>query len=91
MALQSQQLSGSSAGYQMKMKIQLEVPQKRSDNIRMLNMKDEQLQSQMLLVRDRLEDLYWTLAPDLTEFQKDKLDEATLGYRLEIKKILRED
>ena len=57
----------------------------------MLNMKDEQLQSQMLLVRDRLEDLYWTLAPDLTEFQKDKLDEATLGYRLEIKKILRED
>ena len=57
----------------------------------MMNMKDEQLQSQMLLVRDRLEDLYWTLAPDLTEFQKDKLDEATLGYRLEIKKILRED
>ena len=75
----------------MEMKIQLEVPRKRSDNIRMLNMKDEQLQSQMLLVRDRLEDLYWTLAPDLTEFQKDKLDEATLGYRLEIKKILRED
>ena len=75
----------------MKMKIQLEVPRKRSDNIRMLNMKDEQLQSQMLLVRDRLEDLYWTLAPDLTEFQKDKLDEVTLGYRLEIKKILRED
>ena len=56
-----------------------------------MNEKDEQLHSQMLLVRDRLEDLYWTLAPDLTEFQKDKLDEATLGYRLEIKKILRED
>ena len=48
-------------------------------------------EEQMQLVRDRLEDLYWTLAPDLTEFQKDKLDEATLGYRLEIKKILRED
>ena len=75
----------------MKMKIQLEVPRKRSDNIRMMNEKDEQLHSKMLLVRDRLEDLYWTLAPDLTEFQKDKLDEATLGYRLEIKKILRED
>tara|TARA_B100001559_G_scaffold244777_1_gene207855 strand:+ start:295 stop:477 length:183 start_codon:yes stop_codon:yes gene_type:complete len=60
----------------------------------MLDMKDtkiEQLESQMVLVRDRLEDMYWTLAPDLTEFQKDKLDEATLGYRLEIKKILRED
>ena len=57
----------------------------------MMNEKDEQLHSKMLLVRDRLEDLYWTLAPDLTEFQKDKLDEATLGYRLEIKKILRED
>jgi len=60
----------------------------------MLDMKDtkiEQLESQMTLVRDRLEDMYWTLAPDLTEFQKDKLDEATLGYRLEIKKILRED
>ena len=57
----------------------------------MMNEKDEQLHSQMLLVRDRLEDLYWTLAPDLTEFQKDKLDEATLGYRLEVKKILRED
>jgi len=60
----------------------------------MLDMKDtkiEQLESQMVLVRDRLEDMYWTLAPNLTEFQKDKLDEATLGYRLEIKKILRED
>ena len=57
----------------------------------MMNEKDEQLHSKMLLVRDRLEDLYWTLEPDLTEFQKDKLDEATLGYRLEIKKILRED
>ena len=75
----------------MKMKIQLEVPPDLDDNNCMMNMKDEQLQSQMLLVRDRLEDLYWTLAPDLTEFQKDKLDEATLGYRLEIKKILRED
>ena len=70
------------------------VPPGRSDNNCMLDMKDtqiEQLESQMLLVRDRLEDLYWTLAPDLTEFQKDKLDEATLGYRLEVKKILRED
>ena len=77
----------------MKMKIQLEVPRKRSDNIRMLNMKDEQIESQMELVRDRLEDMYWTLDRDLelTELQKDKLDEATLGYRLEIKKILRED
>ena len=91
MALQSQQLSGSSAGYQMKMKIQLEVPRKRSDNTCMENMKDEQLHSQMLLVRDRLEDMYWTLAPNLTEFQKDKLDDATLEYRLNIKKILRED
>ena len=60
----------------------------------MLDIKDtkiEQLESQMKLVRDRLEDMYWTLAPELTEFQKDKLDEATLGYRLEVKKILRED
>ena len=57
----------------------------------MMNEKDEQLHTKMLLVRDRLEDLYWHLEPDLTEFQKDKLDEATLGYRLEIKKILRED
>ena len=57
----------------------------------MLNMKDEQLESQMILVRDRLEDMYWTLAPNLTEFQKDKLDDATLEYRLKVKKILRED
>ena len=57
----------------------------------MKDTKIEQLESQMVLVRDRLEDMYWTLAPNLTEFQKDKLDEATLGYRLEIKKILRED
>ena len=57
----------------------------------MKDTKIEQLESQMKLVRDRLEDMYWTLAPDLTEFQKDKLDEATLGYRLEVKKILRED
>ena len=73
------------------MKIQLEVPRKRSDNIRMLNMKDEQIESQMELVRDRLEDMYWTLDRDLelTELQKDKLDEATLGYRLEIRKILK--
>ena len=57
----------------------------------MKDTKIEHLESQMKLVRDRLEDMYWTLAPDLTEFQKDKLDEATLGYRLEVKKILRED
>jgi len=57
----------------------------------MLNMKDEQIESQMELVRDRLEDMYWTLDRDLelTELQKDKLDEATLGYRLEIRKILK--
>ena len=60
----------------------------------MLDMKDtqiEQLESQMLLVRDRLEDMYWTLAPNLNEFQKDKLDDATLEYRLKIRKILLED
>ena len=57
----------------------------------MLNMKDEQLHSQMLLVRDRLEDMYWTLAPDLNESQKDKLDDATLEYRLKIRKLLLED
>ena len=56
-------------------------------------MKDEQIESHMELVRDRLEDMYWTLDRDLelTEFQKDKLDEATLGYRLEIRRILKED
>ena len=77
----------------MKMKIQLEVPRKISDNIRMLNMKDKQIESHMELVRDRLEDMYWTLERDLelTEFQKDKLDEASLGYRLEIRRILKED
>ena len=50
-----------------------------------------QIESHMELVRDRLEDMYWTLAPNLTEFQKDKLDDATLEYRLKVKKILRED
>ena len=45
----------------------------------------------LLLVRDRLEDMYWTLAPDLNESQKDKLDDATLEYRLKIRKILLED
>ena len=59
----------------------------------MLNMKDKQIESHMELVRDRLEDMYWTLERDLelTEFQKDKLDEASLGYRLEIRRILKED
>ena len=46
---------------------------------------------QMIMVRDRLEDMYWTLAPKLNEFQKDKLDDATLEYRLKIRKILLED
>ena len=46
---------------------------------------------QMQLVRDRLEDMYWTLAPNLNEFQKDKLDALTLEYRLNIRKILKED
>jgi len=46
---------------------------------------------QMQLVRDRLEDMYWTLAPKLNEFQKDKLDDATLEYRLKVRKILLED
>ena len=75
----------------MKMKIQLEVPLKISDNNCMMN--EKQIESHMELVRDRLEDMYWTLERDLelTEFQKDKLDEANLGYRLEIRRILRED
>ena len=72
---------------------QLEVPPDLDDNNCMMNMKDEQIESHMELVRDRLEDMYWTLDRDLelTEFQKDKLDEATLGYRLEIRRILKED
>ncbi len=49
--------------------------------------RDEQMQ----LVRDRLEDMYWTLAPKLNEFQKDKLDDVTLEYRPKIRKILLED
>ena len=46
---------------------------------------------EMQIVRDRLEDMYWTLAPNLNEFQKDKLDALTLEYRLNIRKILKED
>ena len=57
----------------------------------MLDMKDTTVDSQMQLVRDRLEDMYWTLAPKLNEFQKDKLDDATLEYRIKIRKILLED
>ena len=57
----------------------------------MLDMKDNQIESQMELVRDRLEDMYWTIAPKLTEFQQDKLDAATLQYRLQVRKILKED
>ena len=57
----------------------------------MLDMKDTTFESQMELVRDRLEDMYWTLAPKLNEFQKDKLDDVTLEYRLKIRKILKED
>ena len=65
----------------------------------MLDMKDTEVETeremqfldQMQLVRDRLEDMYWTLAPKLNEFQKDKLDDATLEYRLKIRKILKED
>ena len=73
----------------------LDIPPNKSYNICMMNKKERMLHDcsclPLLLVRDRLEDMYWTLAPNLTEFQKDKLDEATLGYRLEIKKLLRED
>ena len=56
-------------------------------------MNEKQIESHMELVRDRLEDMYWTLERDLdlTEFQKDKLDEATLQYRLHVRKILKED
>ena len=50
-----------------------------------------QIESQMLLVRDRLEDMYWTLAPNLTEFQKDKLDDAALEFRIKVRQILKED
>ena len=60
----------------------------------MLDMKDTTVEThlaQMQLVRDRLEDMYWTLAPKLNEFQKDKLDDATLEYRLKVRKILLED
>ena len=65
----------------------------------MLDMKDTAVETeremqfldQMQLVRDRLEDMYWTLAPKLNEFQKDKLDDATLEYRLKVRKILKED
>ena len=60
----------------------------------MLDMKDTTVEThlaQMQLVRDRLEDMYWTLAPKLNEFQKDKLDDATLEYRLKVRKILKED
>ena len=73
------------------MKIQLEVPPDLTDNNCMMN--EKQIESHMELVRDRLEDMYWTIERDLelTEFQKDKLDEATLEYRLKVKKILRED
>ena len=57
----------------------------------MLDMKDTAVETQMQLVRDRLEDMYWTLGPKLNEFQKDKLDDATLEYRLKVRKILLED
>ena len=57
----------------------------------MLDMKDTAVETQTQLVRDRQEDMYWTLAPKLNEFQKDKLDDATLEYRLKIRKILLED
>ena len=77
------------------MMLMLEVPPNKSYNICMLDKKERMMhdcrEEDMQMVRDRLEDMYWTLAPKLNEFQKDKLDEATLGYRLEIKKILRED
>ena len=61
----------------------------------MINKKERMLHDcsclPLLLVRDCLEDMYWTLAPDLNESQKDKLDDATLEYRLKIRKILLED
>jgi len=45
----------------------------------------------MQMVRDRLEDMYWTLAPKLNEFQKDKLDDAALEFRIKVRQILKED
>ena len=73
----------------------LEVPPNKSYNICMLDKKERMMhdcrEEDMQMVRDRLEDMYWTLAPKLNEFQKDKLDDITLEYRLKIREILKED
>ena len=73
----------------------LEVPPNISYTICMLDKKERMMhdcrEEDMQMVRDRLEDMYWTLAPKLNEFQKDKLDDITLEYRLKIREILKED
>ena len=73
----------------------LEVPPNKSYTICMLDKKERMMhdcrEEDMQMVRDRLEDMYWTLAPKLNEFQKDKLDDITLEYRLKIRGILKED
>ncbi len=73
----------------------LEVPPNISYTICMLDKKEQMMHDcrdeQMIMVRDRLEDMYWTLAPKLNEFQKDKLDDAALEFRIKVRQILKED
>jgi len=73
----------------------LEVPPNISYTICMLDKKEQMMHDcrdeQMIMVRDRLEDLFWTLAPKLNEFQKDKLDDAALEFRIKVRQILKED
>ena len=42
-------------------------------------------------VRDRMEDLYWTLAPHLTESSKDELDQLMCNFRVITNEIIDKD
>ena len=42
-------------------------------------------------VRDRMEDLYWTLAPHLTESSKNELDQLMCNFRVITNEIIDKD
>ena len=42
-------------------------------------------------VRDRMEDLYWTLAPKLSESSQDELDQLMCNFRVLTNEIIDKD
>ena len=54
-------------------------------------MEMEKMNEMKETVRDRMEDLYWTLAPHLTESSKDELDQLMCNFRVITNEIIDKD